>query len=150
VLSRIPLWCLLLADNLEGIFVRLAEIASVYRKAGRELLLSCAVGCLWGWESGCFIFLRLGAPATHELSGYMVGLFLTAGLKFGFWLYVIRSNFSPIQEGGCVTFSAVSDTRCSTYFIFTAFLTAECSTVELPGNRATRLFSFYYKKQNPS
>jgi hypothetical protein len=44
-----------------------------------------------------------------------------------------RSNFGPIQEGGCATFSAVSDTRCSTYLIFTAFLTAECSTVELPG-----------------
>ena len=29
-------------------------------------------------------------------------------------------------------------------------LTAECSTVELPGNRATCSFSFYYKKQNPS
>ena len=27
-------------------------------------------------------------------------------------------------EGDCSTFSAVSDTRCSTYLIFTAFLTA--------------------------
>jgi hypothetical protein len=44
-----------------------------------------------------------------------------------------RSNFGPIQEGVCATFSAVSDTRCGTYLIFTAFLTAECSTVELPG-----------------
>src|SRR6266550_5694169 len=39
-----------------------------------------------------------------------------------------HSNFGPIQEGGCVTFSAVSDTRCSTYLIFTAFLTAEPPT----------------------
>ncbi len=62
----------------------------------------------------------------------------------------VQSNFSPIQEADCATFSAVSDTRCSTYLIFTAFLTAECSTVELPGNGTTRLFSFYYKKQNPS
>jgi len=53
-----------------------------------------------------------------------------------------RSNFGPIQEGDWATFSAVSDTRCSTYLIFTTFLTAECSTVELPGNRATHLFSF--------
>jgi hypothetical protein len=37
-----------------------------------------------------------------------------------------RSNFGTIQEGDCATFSAVSD-RCSTYLIFTAFLTAECS-----------------------
>src|SRR5947209_19409987 len=53
-----------------------------------------------------------------------------------------RSNFGPIQEGDCAIFSAVSDTRCSTYLILTAFLTAECSTVELPGNCATSLFSF--------
>ena len=46
----------------------------------------------------------------------------------------IRSNFGPVQEGDCATFSAVSDTRCSTYLVFTIFLTAECSTVELPGN----------------
>jgi len=52
---------------------------------------------------------------------------------------VDRSNFGPIQEGDCAIFSAVSDTRGSTYLIFTAFLTAECSTVELPGNRACRL-----------
>jgi hypothetical protein len=49
-------------------------------------------------------------------------------------LETIRSNFGPIQEGDCATFSAVSDTRGSTYLIFTASLTAECSTVELPGN----------------
>ena len=55
-----------------------------------------------------------------------------------------RSNFGPIQEVDCATFLAVSDTRCSTYLIFTAFLTAECSTVELPGNRATPLFSFVF------
>src|SRR5438552_17870119 len=35
------------------------------------------------------------------------------------------NNFGPIQEGDWATFSAVSDTRCSTYLIFTAFLTAE-------------------------
>jgi len=32
-------------------------------------------------------------------------------------------------------------------FDFTAFLTAECYTVELPGIRITPLFSFYYRKQ---
>src|SRR5436309_12964720 len=56
------------------------------------------------------------------------------------WPYVyLRSNFGPIQEGDWATFSAASDiTRCSTYLIFTAFLTAECSTVELPGIRTGR------------
>ena len=37
---------------------------------------------------------------------------------------VFQSIFGPIQEGDCATFSAVSDARCSTYLIFTAFLTA--------------------------
>lgn len=82
---------LCLADKIEGILVRLTEITPIYRKAGKELLLSCAVGCLWGLGVGSFIFLRLGVPATHELSGYMVGLFLMAGLKSGFSLFVIRS-----------------------------------------------------------
>jgi hypothetical protein len=91
VISRVPLRRLLLADKNGGIFVRLAEIAPIYRKAGRQLLLSCAGGCFWGLGVGFFIFLRLGALASHELSGYMVGLFLMAGLKFGFSLCVIRS-----------------------------------------------------------
>ena len=54
------------------------------------------------------------------------------------------SNFGPVQEGDCATFSAVSDTRCSTYLVFTTFLTAECSTVELPGSCLTALFSFIF------
>jgi hypothetical protein len=58
-----------------------------------------------------------------------------------------QSNIGPVQGGDCATFSAVSDTRGSTYLIFTAFLTAECSTVELPGNGLRFAFSFYYIKQ---
>jgi hypothetical protein len=46
----------------------------------------------------------------------------------------VRSNFGPIQAQFRWRAFGVSDTRCSTYLIFTAFLTAECSTVELPGN----------------
>lgn len=76
--------------------MQLAEITSKCRKAGRELLLSCARGCFCGLGVGFFLFLRLGTPATHELTGYMVGLFLMAGLKFGFFLWVIRSLAFPL------------------------------------------------------
>ena len=96
MLSKIPMWCLHLAAKTERIFVPLAEITSKCRKAGKELLLSCARGCFAGLGIGCFIFLRLGAPATRELFGYMVGLFLTAGLKLGFFLWVIRSLVFPL------------------------------------------------------
>src|SRR5260370_22698406 len=91
MLSKIPLWCLHLAVKTERIFVRLAEIISKCRKEGKELLLSCARGCFCGLGVGLFLFLRLGAPATHELTGYILGLFLMAGLKFGFSLWVIRT-----------------------------------------------------------
>ncbi len=36
----------------------------------------------------------------------------------------------------------LTDARETSYWILSSRLTAECSTVELPGNRATHLFSF--------
>jgi hypothetical protein len=96
MLSKIPLFCLHVAVKTERNSLRLAEITSKFRNAGRELLLSCARGCLTGLGVGFFMFLRLGAPATQELTGYMVGLFLMAGLKFGFSLWVIRSLVFPL------------------------------------------------------
>ncbi len=78
--------------------MRLAEITSKCKKEGKELLLSCARGCFSGFGVGFFIFLRLGAPATRELSGYMVGLFLVAGLKLGFFLWLIRSLVFPLIQ----------------------------------------------------
>ena len=94
--SKIPLFCLHVAVKTEHNFLRLAEITSRCIKAGRELLLFCANGCFTGLGVGFFMFLRLGAPATHELTGYMVGLFLMAGLKFGFSLWLIRSFVFPL------------------------------------------------------
>jgi len=96
MLSKIPLWCLHLAVKTERIFVRLTEITSICRNAGKGLFLSSARGCLCGLGVGLFLFLRLGAPATRELSGYVVGLFLMAGLKFGFSMWVIRSLVFPL------------------------------------------------------
>ena len=83
--------CLHLAVETERNFVQLALITSECGKLGKELLRSCAQGCFCGLGVGFFLFLRLGTPATQELAGYMIGLFLMAGLKFGFYLWVIRS-----------------------------------------------------------
>jgi hypothetical protein len=96
MLSKVPLWCLHLAVKTERNFVRLTEITSVCRKAAKELLLSCAYGCFCGLGVGFFLFLRLGTPATQELAGYMIGLFLMAGLKLGFSLGMIRSLVFPL------------------------------------------------------
>jgi hypothetical protein len=96
MLSKIPLYCLHVAVKTESNFMRVAEITSRCRKTGRELLLFCARGCFSGLGVGLFLFLRLGAPATRELSGYVVGLFLMAGLNFGFSLWVIRSLVFPL------------------------------------------------------
>jgi hypothetical protein len=98
MLLKIPLWRLRLDVKTERIFVRLTEITSICRKAGKELLLSCARGCFGGLGVGLFLFLRLGAPATHELTGYMVGLFLMAGLKLGLSLWVIRTLVFPLIQ----------------------------------------------------
>jgi hypothetical protein len=95
MLSKISLCCLHLVVKTERIFVRLTEITSICKKAGKELFLSCAYGCFCGLGVGFFLFLRLGALATQELTGYMVGLFLMAGLKFGLSVWVIRSLAFP-------------------------------------------------------
>ena len=71
--------------------MRLSKDISWCTKAGKELLLFCARGFFYGLGISFFMILRLGPPATHELSGYMVGLFVRAGLKFSFSLWVIRS-----------------------------------------------------------
>src|SRR5258708_13532134 len=91
MLSRVPLCCLHVAVKTERNFMRLAEITSKCRKEGKELLLSSARGCFCGLGVGFFIFLRLGAPATHELSGFMVGLFLISVLQFGLCSCALRN-----------------------------------------------------------
>jgi len=41
----------------------------------------------------------------------------------------------------------LTDARETSYWIRSSLLTAECSTVELPGNALRCAFSFYYIKQ---
>lgn len=96
MLTKIPLWCLYLAVKARRIISQLAGISPLCRKAAKELFLSCARSCFYGLGVGLFLFLRLGAPATRELTGYIVGLFLMAGLKLGFSLGMIRSLAFPL------------------------------------------------------
>jgi hypothetical protein len=91
MLPKIPLCCLWLAVKAQRMIGQLAAIAPKCRTAGKDLLLSCAGGCFAGLGIGFFLFLRLGFPATEELAGYMVGLFLVAGLKLGFSLGIIHA-----------------------------------------------------------
>ena len=76
--------------------VRLAEIIPFCKKVGKEVLLACIRGCLCGAGVGFFVFLRLGFPRDAEFSGYLSGLFIVSGLKFGFCWWVIRRLTVPI------------------------------------------------------
>ena len=96
MLSNVSQRCLLFAVKSERISVRLAEIFAYCRKVGKELLFSCARGCLCGAGVGLFVFLRLGFPRDLEFAGYVSGLFVAAGLKFGFSLWVIQSLVLPL------------------------------------------------------
>lgn len=96
MLSKLPQRYLLLAVKTERISVRLAEIIAFCRKVGKELLLSVAHGCFCGAGVGFFVFLHLGFPKDLEFTGYISGLFVVAGLKFGFSLWAIRSLVVPL------------------------------------------------------
>lgn len=87
---------MLLAVKSERISARLDEIIAFCKKLGTELLLSCAHGCLSGAGIGFFLFVRLGFPKDTKLAGYISGLFIVAGLKFGLFLWVIRSLVFPL------------------------------------------------------
>jgi hypothetical protein len=41
----------------------------------------------------------------------------------------------------------LTDARETSYWILSSRLTAECSTIELPGNGATHLFSLKYRRR---
>ena len=93
--SEVPQRCMLLAVKTERISVRLDEVIAFCKKVGKEFLLSCAHGCLCGAGIGFFLFVRLGFPKDAKLAGYIGGLFIAAGLKFGLLLWVIRSLVFP-------------------------------------------------------
>lgn len=98
MLSKVQQRCLLFVVKTEQIFVRLAETSVFCKKVGKELLLCCARGCLCGAGIGFFLFLRLGFPKDAKLAGYLSGLFVVAGLKFGFSLWLIRGLVFPLAH----------------------------------------------------
>jgi hypothetical protein len=96
MLAEISQRCILLAVKIERITVRVTQMMGFCRKAGKELLLSCAEGCLYGTGVGLFVFSHLGFPRDINLAGYVSGLFIVAGVKLGFSVWVIRSLISPL------------------------------------------------------
>lgn len=96
--SKVQQQWLLFAVKTERISVRLAEINAFCRKVGKELLFCCARGCLYGAGVGFFVFLHLGLPKDLQFTGYVSGLFVAAGLKFAFALWVIRSLAFPLAS----------------------------------------------------
>jgi hypothetical protein len=37
-----------------------------------------------------FLFVHLGFPKQHEITGYLAGLFIMSGIKFGILLLMVR------------------------------------------------------------
>jgi len=87
---------LLLAGKTEPVSVHLMQMSAFCRKSGRALLFSCARGGLCGAAVGFFFFLHLGVPKDPEFTGYISGLFVVAGLKFGLCLWAIRDFVFPL------------------------------------------------------
>jgi len=55
-----------------------------------------------------FLFVHLGFPKQHEITGYLSGLFIMSGIKFGVFLFVIRLVFLALcrifaEVGSCAS-----------------------------------------------
>ena len=68
---------------------------------------------------------------------------MTEGIRFEETDRVVLGDIWGIRKRclGMVR-KLLTDARETSYWILSSLLTAECSTVELPGNRTTYLFSF--------
>ena len=53
----------------------------------------CALGVVAGAGVGFFMFVRLGFPKESYMIGYMSGLFIGSGIKFGISLWLVRVIF---------------------------------------------------------
>jgi hypothetical protein len=57
----------------------------------KDFVVFCGLGCASGVGVGFFIFLRLGLPKESQyMIGYICGLFIISGLKFGIGVWIVR------------------------------------------------------------
>ena len=90
----------------------MGAILGAFRRWIEEFILFCGLGVLCGAGVGFFIFLRLGLPARPEDAGYMSGLFLLSGIKFGLSLWTVRlifTRFIPFARARFTTTSKIMD-----------------------------------------
>ena len=62
----------------------------------KDLLGFCVLGIAAGAGVGFFIFVRLGFPKESYMIGYLSGLFVVSGIKFGICLWLVRIIFRSL------------------------------------------------------
>jgi hypothetical protein len=62
----------------------------------KDLLGFCVLGIAAGAGVGFFIFVRLQFPKESYMIGYLSGLFLVSGIKFGISLWFVRIIFRSL------------------------------------------------------
>jgi hypothetical protein len=69
----------------------------------KDMFVCCLLGCVSGVGVGFFVFLRLGFPHKSEyLVGYICGLFVVSGMKFGITVWLTRIiGFSMLDLWSC-------------------------------------------------
>jgi hypothetical protein len=60
------------------------------RKFGKELLLFCGMGALYGAAVGFLMYLHLGPFKNPEDAGYATGLLVKSGVELGFIIWMIH------------------------------------------------------------
>jgi hypothetical protein len=59
----------------------------------KDFLGFCVLGVGAGAGVGFFMFVRLGFPKEFYMIGYLSGLFVVSGMKFGVSLWLVRISF---------------------------------------------------------
>jgi len=62
----------------------------------KDFLGFCLLGIGAGAGVGFFIFVRLGFPKESYMIGYLSGLFVVSGIKFGISLWLVRIIFRSL------------------------------------------------------
>jgi hypothetical protein len=68
----------------------LQQMLKACTRLAKELMLFSGLGVLCGAGVGFFMFARLGFPNNAETAGHISALFVTAGIKLGISVWVIR------------------------------------------------------------